>query len=574
MAMNSEKLLLWIAVLFSFLFLNTHEALAENSYFQKLFGIQTPSAAEAACQGKPGCTAGKAADCPDVKVVKSASRPGDEDDAEDAEDEKDSEQDIMETSLSLLEDSQELWVKGDVEGAIRLLDQAYELMLKTDGDPDIARQKDDLRLLISKRILTIYTSQQTKTNGKYSEIPLIMNADVEKEIRLFQTVERDFFISSYQRSGLYRPMIVAELKKAGLPEELSWLPLVESGFKICALSRARALGLWQFIPSTGYKYGMNRDEWIDERMDSEKSTVGAIGYLKELHQMFGDWLTVLAAYNCGEGRVLKVIAGQHINYLDRFWDLYRRLPYETARYVPRFLATLHIIRNPKKYGMNLGQTLENDSPFPYSVVKTSRSMRLSDIAAKMEISEDALNVLNAELRLRVTPDRDYNLKVPADSSVKLLAVMDEIPQWEKPAPPPPPKIVPKKSVLVKHKVKKGQTLSSIAQKYGTTINAIREANRLSKRAVLKYGQILTIPSDDVSPVKMAKGKGKKSGNISKAKGKKKFAQDKNVRRYKVKRGDTLVSLAKRFDVSVQDLKKMNNLSGSSLKAGETIKVIQ
>ena len=116
---------------------------------------------------------------------------------------------------------------------------------------------------------------------------------------------------------------------------------MESGFKIQAYSRARALGLWQFIPSTGYKFGLSRDEWVDERMDVEKSTQAAIAYLKELHGMFGDWLTVLAAYNCGEGRVLRVISRQHINYFDRFWDLYNQLPRETARYVPR-LSLIHI----------------------------------------------------------------------------------------------------------------------------------------------------------------------------------------------------------------------------------------
>ena len=245
-------------------------------------------------------------------------------------------------------------MNGDLENALEMLDQAYALLLDTNGNPDIARQKDDLRLMISKRILSIYNSLQNVAKGKRSEIPVITNADVEKEIRQFQTVEREFFISSYQRSAMYRPIILRELKKAGLPEELAWLPLVESGFKINALSSARALGLWQFIPSTGYKYGLNRDDWVDERMDIEKSTRGAIDYLKELHAMFGDWLTVLAAYNCGEGRVIRTIASQHINYLDRFWDLYQKLPYETARYVPRFLATILVIKDPQKYSIDLG----------------------------------------------------------------------------------------------------------------------------------------------------------------------------------------------------------------------------
>ncbi len=559
--MISKKPILYFIVFFLLIFLSIPQIRAESFDFKRIFLGTPPSSSGDSCKNAQGCSPRKAADC-DTKVNRPSVQASDRLNAEsDTEDDEDTEQDIMETSLSLLEDSQELWEKGDVEGAIKLLDQAYELMLKTNGDPDIARQKDDLRLLISKRIVTIYTSLQTKTNGKHSEIPLIMNADVQKEIRLFQTVERDFFITSYQRSGYYRPMIVAELKKAGLPEELSWLPLVESGFKICALSRARALGLWQFIPSTGYKYGMERDEWIDERMDAEKSTAGAIGYLKDLHQMFGDWLTVLAAYNCGEGRVLKVIAGQHINYLDRFWDLYRQLPYETARYVPRFLATLHIIRNPQKYGMELGPTIDNDSPYPYTIIKTNRSMRLSDIAAKTEISEDILNLLNAELRLKVTPDKEYELKMPSPSAMKLLSVMDEIPQWEKPAPPP--KEERSGTKLVRHKVKKGQTFTSIAKKYGITVNELREKNRLSKKASLNAGQILLIPVKETALAKKGKNRGVKE-----------VSEEKNIQCYKVKRGDTLASVAKKFDVSIDDLKKMNKIKGSLIKSGTTIKVIQ
>ena len=325
---------------------------------------------------------------------------------------REEEQNIMEEALTLLEESEEYWKKGDLESALELLDDAYALIIETDDDPAIARQKDDLRLLISKRILALYSSKQTKTDGVRSEIPMTLNADVEKEIRSFQSFERDFFIAAYQRSGLYRPMVVKELKKAGLPEELSWLPLVESGFKIAALSKARALGLWQFIPSTGFKYGLNRTEWIDERMDAQKSTRAAIGYLKDLHAMFGDWMTVLAAYNCGEYRVLRVISGQHLNYLDRFWDLYHLLPYETARYVPRFLATLHIIRDPAKYGMDLGEPRERELPF--EIVKTRKNMKLQDIAKALDMTEETLVSLNSELRHKMTPDREYDLKVPIE----------------------------------------------------------------------------------------------------------------------------------------------------------------
>lgn len=560
--MIMKKPVVFFIVFLSFLLCTPTLIQAKNAYFQKIFLGESNPASDSNCRsaedGSPKNETGS-----DTRIRGSQAGPlGAVDFSREGEndEETETEQDIMEISLSLIEDSQKLWEKGDIEGAIRLLDQAYELMLNTNGDSDIARQKDDLRLLISKRIVTIYTSLQTKTNGKYSEIPLIMNEDVRKEIRLFQTVERDFFISSYQRSGYYRAMIVDELKKAGLPEELSWLPLVESGFKICALSRARALGLWQFIPSTGYKYGMNRDEWIDERMDAEKATRGAIAYLKNLHHMFGDWLTVLAAYNCGEGRVLKVISRQHINYLDHFWDLYRQLPYETARYVPRFLATLHIIRDPAKYGMDLGVTFENDTPYPYTVVKTDRSMRLADIAGKMEIREEILNILNAELRLRITPERGYDLKVPSSADLKLLAALDEIPQWERPAPGP--RAERPKTNYVRHKVQRGQTLTGIARKYGTTVSELQKKNNLSKKTLIKVGQILVVPTQGSGYVNTG-GKNKRD------RGKRA-----NIRCYKVKKGDTLASLSRRFDVSIGDLKKMNKIKGSLIKTGTTIRIIQ
>jgi membrane-bound lytic murein transglycosylase D len=466
------------------------------------------------------------------------------------------EQSIMEDALALLEESENYWKKGNLEDALDLLDRAYALIIETNDDPIIARQKDDLRLLISKRILAIYSSRQTVTRGKQSEIPLVMNADVEKEIRSFQSFERDFFISSYHRSGIYRPMIVMELKKAGLPEELSWLPLVESGFKVLALSRARALGPWQFIPSTGYKYGLNRDEWIDERMDPEKSTRAAIGYLKDLHDMFGDWLTVLAAYNCGEGRVLRVISGQHLNYLDRFWDLYHILPYETARYVPRFLATLHIVKDPAKFGMDLGQPLERRTP--YEAVESKKIMRLRDIAAALEIPEETLNVLNPELRHRMTPDRSYPLKVPVETAEKFAKVADSIQQSEIPKQVR----MSKKSGLKRHKVKRGETTASIAHRYGISVNALLTYNGLSAKKGVRVGQQLKVPLRGVRPAK------DKSGEASKPdKG-----QNEQITRYKVKRGDTLSSVAKRFNTSPSEIRRLNNIKGDVLQAGRTIKV--
>lgn len=468
------------------------------------------------------------------------------------------EQDLMENALEILEVADNYWKNGDIENTLNELDKAYALLLDTNGNVEIARQKDDLRLLISRRILTVYSSQRTRTNGKGSEIQLLLNADVEKEIRSFQGHEREFFISSYQRSGMYKDIIVDELRKAGVPEELFWLPLVESGFKASALSRARALGLWQFIPSTGYKFGLTRDEWTDERMDVLKSTQAAIAYLKELHAMFGDWLTVLAAYNCGEGRVLRVISRQHINYFDRFWDLYSQLPNETARYVPRFLATLHIIKNPGKYGFDLQTT--TDSSLRYETVKVNKMMKLADVASKIEVSEDVINAINAELRYKITPNREYELKIPKDSLQKFNLVYNDIPNAEKPTIT---RYTPPSYRYIKHRVRPGETVASIAKRYRVSRQAIFSSNRINKKKRLMRGQIIRIPVDSLE-IANIKQKTSGSKNARKTAG--------SVKIYKVKKGDSLFSIAQRFNVPMDKIKEINNLKTNSVQAGRKLKL--
>ena len=217
------------------------------------------------------------------------------------------EQTLLDEALDFCEVAQSFWQKGELDNALDALDKAYSLILGVDTleNVKLIQQKEDLRYLISKRILEIYASRNIVVNGNHDEIPMEMNAHVQNELKRFTGFEKSFFEASYARSGQYRPYILEALRNAGLPEELSWLPLIESGFKVKALSRARALGLWQFIPSTGYKFGLKRNKYIDERIDFVKATDAAIAYLKELHSIFGDWATVLAAYNCGEGRVFE-----------------------------------------------------------------------------------------------------------------------------------------------------------------------------------------------------------------------------------------------------------------------------
>ncbi|MGZ5514451.1 MAG: transglycosylase SLT domain-containing protein, partial [Candidatus Aminicenantales bacterium] len=211
---------------------------------------------------------------------------------------------LLEDAFTTYEEAQAAIERQDMERALIKLDEAYGLLLKmhVPADSPLLQEKMDLRLLIAQRIQKISLSRTTLASSVNGSIPLIENQWVAREIKSFQTVERKAFEESYKRSGQYRDMILHELRREHLPEQLAWIPLIESAFRPRALSRARALGMWQFIRSTGYRYGLKQDKYVDERMDPVKATRAAIQYMIELHDMFGDWTTAIAAYNCGEAQ--------------------------------------------------------------------------------------------------------------------------------------------------------------------------------------------------------------------------------------------------------------------------------
>jgi len=456
-------------------------------------------------------------------------------------------QEMLDEALEFCRDSQDYWQRGELEKAVEALDQAYLMILEVEPEDDfkLIQEKEDLRFMISKRILEIYASRNIVVNGNHNAIPLDMNRHVQAEIKRFTVgVEKNFFLSSLKRSGRYRSQIVAELKEAGLPEELSWLPLIESGFKVKALSRARALGLWQFIPSTGYKFGLKRDRYIDERMDPDKATRAAIAYLKELHNIFGDWTTVLAAYNCGEGRVLRVIKTQNVNYLDNFWDLYERLPRETARYVPRFLATLHILNTPEKYGIDLAQI---DSPITYETATINRQIHLRDAAKVLGITETTLREMNPELRYKILPPTSYDLKIPTGTSSQLLAKIESVRKTALPQP-----------AYVYHRVRSGETLSTIARRYRTSVARIKRANNLRSSHFIRAGKRLKIPHRGYSYASQTKSPQKHSGPLP----------DYHV----VRRGDSLWNIARKYGTTTQAIQKLNGLTGTHLYKGQRLKI--
>jgi membrane-bound lytic murein transglycosylase D len=336
-------------------------------------------------------------------------------------------------------------------------------------------------------------------------------------------------------------MIRANMKESGLPEELACMPMTETWFKVNAYSRAAALGLWQFISSTGYRFGLKRDRWIDERMDFEKATDAAISYLDELHSMFGDWTTALAAYNCGEFRVQRVIRSQRLEYMDNFWDLYLMLPRETSRFVPRFIATLLIVQEPEKYGFVLPPP---EPPLSYETVTINRPVKLSSLSSSLGLDAEALATLNPELRNKSTPDSEYLLRVPVGYSDIVLASLDSVSRY-----------IPPEATYTNHYVRRGETVSVIARRYGTSVSAIARANRLGRNYLIRVGQRLKIPGRSSSYTSYQPRSLTKEG-------------EKLV--YSVKKGDSLYIIAKAFNTTVQEIKNQNNLQSNILRVGQKL----
>ncbi|UCC41670.1 MAG: LysM peptidoglycan-binding domain-containing protein [Candidatus Aminicenantes bacterium] len=453
---------------------------------------------------------------------------------------------LLDEALYEYQDAQLSWEMGDFDAALEALDEAYSLILKLNLPPDspLIQDKNNLRLLIAQRIQEIYASRFIVVGDNNKTIPLVENKDVKQEIESFQTKERKLFEEAYRRSGYYREMILEELRAEGLPEQLSWVPMIESWFKVKAFSRAAALGLWQFISSTGTRFGLKRDRYVDERMDPQKSTRAAIKYLNELHSLFGDWTTALAAYNCGEFRVQKVIRYQRVKYLDNFWDLYRMLPPETRRFVPRFIATLLIINDPEKYGFNLP---ESASPLRYETIFINKPVMLSSLSKELGLKTEELSALNPELRHDATPENEYLLKVPQGYGEEAMTALNSLQRY-----------IPPEATFFIHYVRRGQTLSGIADRYRTSVSSIARLNRLRRVNLIRPGQRLKIP-----------GRGRYYA--SKPPPKLTVEGDKLV--YTVKRGDSLYLIANAFKTTVPKLKRDNNLRSTVLRIGQKL-VIQ
>lgn len=310
------------------------------------------------------------------------------------------------------------------------------------------------------------------------DLPLTVNDEVLQFLNFFQTPKgRDIVENGLRRSGKYRDMISRVLREEGVPQDLIYLAQAESAFQPLALSRAGARGIWQFVAYRGQQYGLRHTWWIDERQDPEKATRAAAQHLRDLYGLFGDWYLAMAAYNCGPGNVQKGI--ERTGYAD-FWELYKRnvLPRETKNYVPIIIALTLIAKDAAHYSIQA----EPEAPVATDVVKPGRAIDLRLVAETIDVDVETLRSLNPSLLRTATPDDpSFELRLPQGTGEKFTEEIAVI---------PPDKWISWR----RHRVELGETLASIAKKYRVTPAAIAEANNMERTAALDPGVKLTIPA--------------------------------------------------------------------------------
>ncbi len=383
--------------------------------------------------------------------------------------------------------------------------------------------------------ITIDSSEITTPNNNESavvtyDMPIILNDRVRASIKYFQTDAREAFKRYYSRSTKFLPMIHEIFRSYGLPEDLAYLALVESGYNTKAYSWAKAAGLWQFISSTGKLYGLKRSWWYDERRDAVKSTHAAAKYLKWLYKRYGDWELAMAAYNAGPGKVSRTMKRDKTS---DYWKL-RHLRRETKNYIPLYMAATIICKNPRKYGFNPDE-IEFQDPLEHDVVVIDKTLALKDVAKAVGASEKELLELNSELLRKHTPPKAkrYNLKIPKGTKVIFAAAYDGLES-------------PDEMSWVKHRIRGGETISTIAAKYGVSQYAVREANNMNGRQSRIYaGKTLIVPV----PLDGAPGKSKRYRGKRKA--------ENGV--YIVRGGDSVYDIARAFNISMSSLKNLNNI---------------
>ncbi len=422
----------------------------------------------------------------------------------------------------------------------------------------------------SPEIKEAVTADLQSTNH---DIDIPLNARVLQYVELFTGRLRGYLQDGLSRGARFLPMIQDVFRAEGLPLDLAYVPLVESAFKADALSRAKAKGMWQFMRGTALENGLKNDWYIDERAEPEKATRAAAKYLKTLYGMFGDWHLALASYNGGPGRVQGAI--RRSGGVKDFWRLSatrRYLPQETRDYVPLILAAMIIARNPAQYGMDIEPPPLESAKFEKVMVPVAVDLRR--VAEWAGTSVQSIQELNPELRRWTTPVRskDYELRVPDGAAELVQARLTESGADA--------------AALNWHTVRKGETLLTISRTLKVSRADLADANYLSVKSRVTPGQQLVIPraptlllatrADNPAPLvetQKTPAVVTASAVVPNAKATASAAPAAAKVIYRVKRGDTLASIARVFQTSVASLKKWNSLSGNVIQAGQRLTIL-
>jgi len=373
------------------------------------------------------------------------------------------------------------------------------------------------------------------------DIPIVINDQVLAMIEAFQNERRREFTRGLARSGMYFNLIRNILEEEGVPKDLVYAALIESGFNPKAYSVAKAKGIWQFVQGTGLRYGLKVNWWVDERSDPVKSTRAAAAYLKDLYNMFGDWYLALASYNAGERKILNAI--ERTGKKD-FWAI-AKTPYikeQTKNYVPAIIAAAIIYKDPEKFGFLPVEF----KPIEYDSIEVKRYMDLRTVADYCDCSIEELVLLNPELRRNIIPGsayQAYNLRIPKGKKELLANKIDQIPSF-------------KAANLRNYIVSKGDTLHKIASRYGVSVVALAEANGMSLSSVLQPGASIIIPT------------GKTYYSYSRKLRDKRVASGKDY--HVVQQGDTLFGISARYGIELSRLKSINGLTSNDIYPGQKL----
>jgi membrane-bound lytic murein transglycosylase D len=396
---------------------------------------------------------------------------------------------------------------------------------------------------------TIILSMLTR-RGVSFDVPVVWNERVKKALNYYIHWKPEAINRWLTRASFYLPLMKKMFSDSGLPQDLAYLPLIESGFNSTAYSRAHASGLWQFISSTGKIYGLRHNYWIDERRDPLKATNAAIRYLRKLNNQFGHWHLALAAYNCGEGGLSRAITKNSGN--NDYWSL--PIPKETKNYVPFYLAAITIAKNPDLFNFSF----ENKDTFNYDTVTISSCVQMKDIADGITLDYELFRKTNPQILRWCTPPDMSNvvLYLPKGYSLAFYDFYNQLPEE-------------KKIKFYTYKVRKGEKIHSIARRFKVSPEAIKEINHL-KSTRITAGKLITIPipSNSSVPIETDLYADEINQNSTASQ---KLSGNKKVK-YKVKKGDTISEIAEMFDVSIGEISDWNDIDGTKIKCDQILTI--